>query len=132
MKNKTKEELAELLKSIISAVNNGASTVEEEAEYLITKFIKHLKQGGLKMENKKVVINIKQPDTFTKDLYSSIQGKKGKIVKQSVYEPSKWLVGFGVAITKKYGNTHSGKVCGYDEVKHMFWWIDQSDFIVLN
>lgn len=80
------------------------------------------------MINQIVKIDIKELERYTKDLYESIQGKKGVIIKKqgnlSLYEDA-WLIKFGKDALNKYKKTHSGK---WSNADRMEWWIESKDF----
>ena len=82
----------------------------------------------------KVKINIQEPEGYTNDLYSSIEGQEGIIVEKtgqlSSYKEG-WLVKFGPKASKKYAKTHSGKWGGHQHRDNMSWWIERKDFVLI-
>lgn len=86
-------------------------------------------------EGQLITINIKNPQTYTHDLYKSIQGKTGKVVRK--YELSSgiydndceaYLIEFNEPTTASYYETHNGR-WGGSEPK-MNWWTKVKDFTI--
>lgn len=84
---------------------------------------------------KKVKINIQNPETYTDDLYKSIQSEIGTIIEKNdnkgCYNDA-YLVEFGAKACHKYAKTHSGKWSGQKGRKTMSWWTESKDFTILN
>lgn len=82
----------------------------------------------------KVKINIKEPEGYTSDLYNSIQGEQGYILrKQGEFSSYKdaYLIQFGKSALNKYRKTHSGKWANAMNVNDMAWWTETKDFDVI-
>lgn len=81
---------------------------------------------------KRVRVNIKDKNSYTSDLYKSIQMQEGEIIKKqgefSSYKNA-WLVKFGETALKKYQKTHSGQ---WSHAHIMEWWTERENFEVLN
>lgn len=85
----------------------------------------------------KVIIDIKIPESYTSDLFSSINGKNGIIIqkqgKHSCYDNA-YLIEFDLNTTRKYAKTHNGQWGGrnYNDpsLKPMAWWTERKNFIL--
>lgn len=81
---------------------------------------------------KKVLVKIKDKDTYTHDLYNSIQLEKGTVI-ENPHELSSYkcayLVKFGKRALNKYKKTHSGQ---WSHAERMEWWTEKEDFIIID
>lgn len=83
----------------------------------------------------RVRINITESEGYTSDLYNSIQGEQGTILrhqgKLSSYDDA-YLVQFNNSALKKYRKTHSGKWGNAMTIKNMAWWTESKYIEVIN
>ena len=88
-------------------------------------------------ENQTILISIIDPQEYTKDLYESINGKKGIVIKKSenlIYKDA-YLIQFDIETTKEYLKTKNGQWLRINTddpgLRPMMWWIERKNIIVI-
>jgi hypothetical protein len=83
----------------------------------------------------RVKINITEPEGYTQDLYKSIQGQEGIVLrhqgKLSSYDNA-YLIEFSNKATRKYATTSNGKWSRTNLESKMAWWTESKYLKVIN